>query len=161
MEDKVITKRGFQLIIRSGSVSKKIKEATVEALNKIAQNYEAQIIKNISLSDHSLDDLEKLKHPYASDKPEGTLHGDDRMLHVQSGDLINSLSVHAVEETTKRRFTVYISSDSPYIKYLIFGTSFMRPRNFPQKSYEEIKATLWNPLYAALSKIEYRIEELK
>lgn len=157
LSDRTVTKAGFQLVIRSGSVTKKIQQAVLEGLEEVAKNYKKQVDKNISLDDHTLQELARMGHPYAVGKPENTPH-DDRMVHEQTGRLRNSIKIHPVEETTSRRFTVYISSDAPEAMYLIYGTIRMRPRRFHEKAFNEIKSEYWKPITERLKKVNYRME---
>lgn len=155
--DKVVTGAGFKLIIRSGTVSKVIQKAAIEGLNEVAKQYFQSVIKNISLEDHTLEDLRNMGYPYRVDGPKDMIHGDDRMVHIQSGKLKDSIKLEPVSQDTSRKFTIHISSTDPIMPYLIYGTSKMRPRNFPQKAYEDIKDKYWKPLIKALSGINFRI----
>lgn len=156
LHDRVVTKAGFQLIIKSGSVSNLVKKAMLEGLSEIAVNYTKQVDKNLSLDDHTLQELRELGHPYSVDKPEDSIH-DDRMIHEQSGELRKSIKSKPPEETTSRKFTVYITTNSPYAPYLIYGTSRMRPRRFHEKSYEDIKDKYWEPITERLKKLNFRM----
>jgi len=155
--DKTVTQAGFQLIISSGSLSRKVREAVLLGLKEVAEEYKKRVIANISLDDHTLKELRKLGHPYAVGKPEGTLHGDDRLVHVQEGKLKRSIRANPVEETTSRRFSVFVSSADPKLPYLIYGTTVMRPRRFHEKAYQEIKERFWKPVLEKLAKVEHRM----
>lgn len=157
LADRTVTKAGFQLIIRSGSVSAKVRTAVMEGLAEIAKNYKKQVDKNISLDDHTLQELRVMGHPYAVSKPENVPH-DDRMVHEQEGTLRKSIKAHPPEETTSRRFTVYVTSDAPEAMWLIYGTARMRPRRFHEKAFNEIKNTYWEPVTERLKKLNYRME---
>ena len=154
---RVVTKAGFQLIIRSGSVTKKIQQAILDGLGEIATNYKKQVDKNVSLDDHTLQELKAMGHPYAASKPADTPH-DDRMVHEQTGAFRKSIKSSPAEETTSRRFTVYVTTDSPIAPYLIYGTAKMRPRRFHEKSFEEIKDKYWQPVTERLKKLNYKME---
>ena len=156
LADRVVTKAGFQLIIRSGSLSKAVRSAIMDGLEEIAKNYKNQIVKNISLDDHTLQELRQLGYPYSTKQPENSLH-DDRMVHEQSGDFKKSIKSSRPEETTSRRFTVYVTSDSPIAPYLIYGTSRMRPRRFHEKAYEEIKDKYWGPVIERLKRVNFKM----
>lgn len=157
-KDRTVTGAGFQLIIASGSVSKKVEEAIMKGLKTISAEYKRQIDKTISLDDHTLEELRSLGHPYSAGLPPGNLHGDDRLVHEQTGELRKSIKVSPVEETTSRRFSVYISSDAPHMPFLIFGTSKMRPRRFHELAYERMKDKFWEPVLSQLKKVEHRIQ---
>ncbi len=155
--DRTVTQAGFQLIIANGSVTRKVRVAVVDGLKDVAAQYRNQIRKNISLDDHTLQELRKLGHPYSRDKGVDSLH-DDRLVHEQSGKLKGSIRVSAVEETTTRRFSVFISSSDPVMPWLLYGTATMRPRRFHEKSYEDIKSKFWKPVLDQLKKVQHRIQ---
>jgi hypothetical protein len=157
LADRTVTKAGFQLVIRSGSLSKAVQQAVLEGLSDIGKNYKRQIDKNISLDDHTLQELKKMGHPYATGKPENVPH-DDRMVHEQEGTLRKSIKVHPPEESSSRRFTVYVTTDAPEAVWLIYGTVRMRPRRFHEKAFNEIKSTYWDPILSRLKKVNARIE---
>ena len=148
---------GFQLIIRSGSVTEAVQKAIVEGLEDVGKQYKNQVKKTIGLQDHSLEDLRKMGHPYRVGGPEDSVHGDDRIVHRQSGTLYNSIKLQPVSQETSRRFTVYVSSDHPMLQGIIYGTPTMRPRRFHEKAYEDIKDKYWSPLMDALKKVNLRI----
>lgn len=155
--DRKVTGAGFQLIIASGSVSAKIRAAVLEGLQQVAKQYHAQVLRNISLDDHTLEELRKLGHPYSTSLPVDSFHGSDALVHEQSGKLKRTIRVWPPEETTSRRFSVYITSSAPYLPFLLYGTSTMRARPFHQKAYEDIKDRFWQPVLSQLSKVEHRI----
>ena len=158
LSDRIVTQAGFRIVIRSGSVSKLVQQAVSDGLKEVAQNYKVQVVKNISLDDHTLEELRQMGHPYAANKAPGSLHGDDRMVHTQSGEFLKSIRVSQPERTTEKRFTVYVTSDDPILPFLLYGTSRMRPRRFHEKAYEQIKDKFWNPVISRLKKLDYRIE---
>lgn len=155
--DRTTKYAGFSLIIRSGTVSEKIKTAVVEGLVDIGEKYLVKVKTTIGLEDHTLAELRKLGHPYRVGAAPNSIHGDDRMVHVQSGKLRDTIRVQPVEETTSRKFSVYVSSTAPEMAFLIYGTSKMRPRRFHEKAYESIKSVYWNPVLDRVGKINYRI----
>lgn len=157
-KDRKVTGAGFQLIIASGSVSEKAKAAIMEGLRDVAKNYKKQIDQVISLDDHTLAELRSLGYPYSTDKPKGSLHGDDRLVHEQTGKLRESIKVSTPEETTSRRFSVFVTSTAEHMKYLIYGTSRMRPRRFHELAYDKIKDKFWDPVIKNLKKVEHRIQ---
>jgi HK97 gp10 family phage protein len=155
--DRTVSKAGFQLIIRSGTVAAKIRTEVLAGLAEINTNYRDQVDKNLALDDHTLAELRSLGYPYAVGKATNTPH-DDRQLHEQSGELRKSIKTTTPSEDTSRKFSVYVTSNSPYTQYLIFGTSRMRPRRFHEKAFDDIKDKFWNPLLERLKKVNYRIE---
>jgi hypothetical protein len=156
LSDKVVTKAGFQLIVKSGTVSKLVQEAILEGLGEVSKNYMKQVDKNLSLDDHTLQELAALGHPYSVNKPKDTPH-DDRLIHEQSGKLRKSIKASLPEEVTSRRFTVYVTTNDPIAPYLIWGTSRMRPRRFHEKSFNDIKDKYWSPITERLAKLNYKM----
>ena len=157
LSDRKVVGAGFQLIIRSGSVTAAVQKAVKTGLKQIGEEYLKQVKKNISLEDHTLQELRQMGHPYRVGGPVNMLHGDDAILHKQSGDLLKSIKLQPVEQTTSRKWTVYITSDDPMIEGILYGTPTMRPRPFHQKSYNDIKHKYWNPLLAELKKVNVRV----
>ena len=156
--NKRITGAGFQIVIASGTVMEKIKEAVLTGLEEVSEQYYKAVLENLSLDDHTLAELQALGHPYSVNAPRDGLHGDDRLVHEQSGKLKSSIKKGMPEESTSRRFSVYVTSSDPVMPWLIYGTATMRKRNFPEKAYEDIKPKFWEPVFAKLRKLEYRME---
>lgn len=156
LADRKVTGAGFQLTIASGSVSAKVRAAILVGLKGVAEQYYSQVIKNLSLDDHTLEELRKLGHPYSVTKGVDSLH-PDAMIHEQTGNLKRSIRIQPPEETTSRRFSVFVTSNSPYLPFLLYGTSTMRARPFHIRSYESIKARFWKPVTDELSKVDHRI----
>lgn len=157
-QDRTVNGAGFKLIIASGSLTAKAQAAILEGLKTVSANYKEQIDKVISLDDHTLAELRALGYPYSTDKSEGGIHGDDRLVHEQTGKLRSSIKVSPPEATTSRTFSVFVTSTAEHMKYLIFGTSRMRPRRFHELAYERIKDRFWQPVLDNLSKVEHRIQ---
>lgn len=158
-KDRKVQGAGFQLIISSGSVSEKVRAAVMAGLEDVTRNYKKQILKNISLTDHDLEELRALGYPYSTKKPEDSPH-DDRQVHIQTGRLKSGISSEPPQEVTRSRFEVFITSSAPETAFLLYGTSRMRPRRFHQKAFEEIKDSFWDPILALLKKVEHRIAQL-
>ena len=156
LRDREVRRPGFQMIVRSGSVQRKVTKAIKVGLEDVGELYLKAAKKNISLDDHTLEELRKLGHPYSVDGGAKPVHADDALVHEQSGKLKKSLKVTEVSESN-RRWGVYLTSSVEYMKYLIFGTKTMRPRRFHEKSYKDIKDKVWKPLKEELGKIHYRI----
>lgn len=157
LSDRTVTKAGFRLVIKSGTVSKQVKDAVVEGLTEVTKNYKDQVDKELSLDDHTLAELRQLGYPYAVGKPENIPH-DDRMVHEQSGDLRKSIKIGPVEETTSRKFTALVTTTDPKAAFLIYGTSRMRPRRFHEKAFEDLKQKFWDPLIKRIKGLNTRIE---
>lgn len=154
--DKKIQGAGFQLVVASGSVTKKVQSEILAGLEEISDEYKKQVIKNISLTDHDLKELRQLGYPYSIDKSEDSLH-DDRMVHIQTGRLKAGIASQPPQQVTSRRWQIFVTSSAPETPFLIYGTSKMRPRRFHQKAYEDIKTKFWKPILDRLKKVEHRI----
>lgn len=157
VSDRTVTKAGFRLVIKSGTVSKQVRDQVVAGLTEVSKVYKQQVDKNLSLDDHTPADLRKLDYPYAVGKPENIPH-DDRMVHEQTGRLRRSIRLTPPEEVTSRKFTAFVTTTDPAAAFLIYGTSRMRPRRFHEKAFEDIKDKFWEPLIKRLKGINTRIE---
>ena len=160
LTDKVITRPGFRLIIKSGTVSKLIQQQIIEGLNEIAKSFKDQVDKNVSLDDHSVQELRELGYPYAVGKPENVPH-DDRLVHEQSGRLRESIRTAAAVQTSSRTFETFVKTNDPAAAFLIYGTSKMRPRRFHEKAFNDLKEKYWEPLTKRLKGLNYRMEVTK
>jgi len=154
--DRKVQGAGFQLVISSGSVSKKVQAEIMAGLEEITEEYKKRVKQNISLTDHDLKELRELGYPYSTRRAEDSLH-DDRMVHIQSKRLKDGIKSNPPEQITSRRFQIFVTSSAPETPYLIYGTSRMRPRRFHQKAYEDIKQRFWKPILDRLKKVEHRI----
>jgi len=162
MADKDISGPGYRLVIRTGSLSKKMQEAVLDGLKACGQRYYEAVIRNISLDDHTLEELRRLGYPYAKKGSGEPVHEDDRLVHEQSGELKNTIKVSEPSQQSGRTFAVQLTSDAPYLDYLINGTSRMRPRNFPEKALEDLgREGVFDPLRKALAGVKYKIEETR
>jgi hypothetical protein len=157
LSDRTETGAGFQLTIRSGSVSAKVEKAVIAGLRNVARQYAEEVDKAISLDDHTLQELRTLGYPYAVAGSGTGLHGTDSLVHEQTGKLRQSIKQWPPEETTSRRFTVYVTSDVPYLPFLLYGTATMRPRPFHVWAYEHIKDKFWQPVLDELAKVEHKV----
>ncbi len=81
-------------------------------------------MQHVDLQDHSLEDLRKLGHPYASRYGVDSFVHPDEYIHEQTGDFIRD--VHIEDNNVDG---VQLVSTSPYYKYLRYGTSVMRIRD--------------------------------
>lgn len=86
----------------------------------------------VSMIDHSLADLRRLDHPYATRRPQGDLH-PDYLVHVQreghGESLLQGLQAkRAVSQGS--RIVAEIHSHAKHTWFLLLGTPRMRPRDF-------------------------------
>lgn len=115
-------------------------------MNKVKAVLDQRVTINMSLSDHSLADLRRLGHPYASRWGSGGkgLHSPIYQVHMQSGKLFKSKEAGVIEATInsgtlKAKAYVGLNKEvAPYAPQVIFGTSKMIPRSFLQGSKLEV-----------------------
>lgn len=98
------------------------------------------VTSQASLTDHTLDQLAKMGHPYSTRYAVGNgPHGDDSLVHVQSGTLKQNIVKNENLNTGISSVEVGVSEDSvPYISDLITGTPKMRPRNFLGEGFSKV-----------------------
>src|SRR5208337_3026775 len=110
--DRKVQGAGFQLVISSGSVSKKVQAEIMAGLEEITEEYKKRVKQNISLTDHDLKGLRELGYPYSTRRAEDSLH-DDRMFHIQSKRLKDGIKSNPPEQITSRRFQIFVTSSAP------------------------------------------------
>jgi len=101
-------------------------------MKKISKLMDEQVQKNASLTDHSLQDLKMLGHPYSKRNPQ-KLHEPDFLVHKQSGKLLES-KYSGIKEASISLFqlkaSAYVGFDkniAPHAVFVIFGTSRSLP----------------------------------
>lgn len=107
---------------------------------------DAKIRENITLRDHSLEDLAKMGHPYAKRHgPKGMgIHDPYYQVHEQSGQLRSALQsgiVPAKIEGGRVEAIAYAGLDeyiAPHAAHVIWGTSKMIPRPVLEGSRQEV-----------------------
>lgn len=82
-------------------------------------------IKQISLNDHTLEDLAALGHPYSQRFAKDSFVHPDEQVHTQSGDLRAESKI----ELHPERMSVQLTNNSREYIYLRFGTRLMRMRD--------------------------------
>lgn len=107
---------------------KQMQEAMAIATDHAATVVYEAMLAETALTDHSLQELRKLGHPYRQGAAPGNLH-PDWLIHYQKGALQEGLKQGQV---TKYRDSVEvgITSAAPETWYLLLGTRRMRPRDF-------------------------------
>jgi|SRR3970282_1811021 len=125
------------------SVTKRLTEALKECANAL----EEKIVENVSLDDHTADELARLGYPYARRAPQ-SLHSPDYQVHVQSGRLVN-----AVGQVQINQYAIDVGVDesqAPEVVHVLYGTSKMIARDFITGSYNEVRARLTEIMERAL-----------
>lgn len=113
------------------------------------------IEKNISLQDHTLEDLASLGHPYAKRAPQ-ELHVPGYQVHTQSGEL-KSGKFSGTDKASvsggrlEARAYVGISDSVKHAPFVVFGTSKMVPRDFLVGSLGEVRMQIWEVLKRSLN----------
>lgn len=96
----------------------------------------AKIKQNISLTDHSLDDLRDLDHPYARRHGGIRIHAGgstslktpSNRVHKQSGDLLAAL--HSEQGPATPGWRVWLDAGAaPQAAFVVLGTRVMLPRD--------------------------------
>lgn len=116
-------------------------KAARRGLQVAAAHTEERLKENVSLTDHSLDALARLGHPYNPDHYT-QIHDPAWLVHRQSSELYNSIKV--VKENDD---TYAIGADEnirdpktgvKYVISVIEGTSKMVARNYPLETLNEL-----------------------
>lgn len=125
--------RGTQVLMKKfrslagGRINKAVKLKVLRAAGK---QLERDVKKNISLTDHSLQSLANLDHPYARRHGSIQIHqGKDYVIHRQSGNFLNSLTTKEKSSGEPTWTIGFKYGAARYFKYLITGTRVMLPRN--------------------------------
>lgn len=84
-------------------------------------------IAQISLTDHTLQQLADLDYPYSTRYDIDSFVHKDEFVHEQSGNLVESSSIERVNKNGK--VEVRIINKSPHYIFLRYGTYKMRPRD--------------------------------
>jgi len=116
-------------------------------MNKAREILDRKVTENMSLSDHSLEDLRIMDHPYATrhgsrGRP---IHSPYWLVHTQGGRLLSSKSSGIDKasltggELTARAWVKLDESAAHYAVYVVWGTSKMIPRDFLGGSLEQEK----------------------
>lgn len=113
-------------------------------MEKIQIVLDDKVVKNMSLTDHSLKDLAQMGHPYSRRHPM-TIHDPKWAVHTQSGKLLESKESGTTEasviggELKASAFVglnVYVAEHADDV---IYGTSRMVPRDFLTGSLNQVK----------------------
>lgn len=84
-------------------------------------------VKQISLSDHTLEELALLGHPYSTRYATDSFAHPDEQVHIQSGNLLEGSRIE--RKDTAGVVSVQLVNDAPEYVDLRFGTSRMRIRD--------------------------------
>jgi hypothetical protein len=84
-------------------------------------------VNHIKLTDHSLEDLARLGHPYSTRFGVDSFMHPDSEVHKQSGSVFESSRI--VDSTSNGEVRTAIMCTSPHYIFLRYGTRFMRMRD--------------------------------
>jgi len=140
--------RGTKLVARNivkyGGQFLKTVNSTMKKVSVIMDN---QITKNMSLEDHTLQQLKALGHPYAAKHgPRGIpIHDPYWQVHKRTGELIRSKERGTDDASInfgQLKAGAYVRLDdkkAEHANYIIFGTSKMIPRPLLIGSLNQVK----------------------
>lgn len=115
------------------------KRGLPRALKEAADTLEEKISENAGLTDHSLQDLADIGHPYSKASPRN-IHRPKFKVHSQSGDLQSAIGQVKVG---KDKILVGVdASKAPHIRHVILGTSRMVARDFITGSFKQVEEKL-------------------
>lgn len=123
-------------------------KAARAGLKEAATTLENQIIRNATLTDHTLKDLADLGHPYSKVAPFNP-HPDkpDYLVHTQSGRLQDN-----IRQVKEGRDAIAVGvnpgpviddNGKQYLNDVIEGTSKMVGRNFIHESFNEVQEEIF------------------
>lgn len=110
------------------------------AIEQAGETLHVAVREQAGLTDHSLAELRRMGHPYAKRLAvDSGPHADD-LVHKQSGNLYRSIEKETRLWSGGFRVAVGVKASAvPYIRYLLYGTSKMRPRNFLDAAGAKVK----------------------
>ncbi|MCP4599190.1 MAG: hypothetical protein GY847_01410 [Proteobacteria bacterium] len=106
----------------------------VEAVTKVL--FKA-VKDNATLTDHTLEDLAEMGHPYSTRAPQD-IHDPNWLVHTQSGELASALYSTSGHAGSIIWGEVGINVDeAPHVLFVIYGTSKMVSRDFFAETINE------------------------
>ncbi len=124
--------RGLENVIRNMEMVTPQLEQRLDAAAKLAADELEKTVKEFAqIEDHTLQDLADMGHPYSTRFGTDSGPHPDEIVHRQSGKLYDN--IEKVVRRSGRRLLIMCGVDEnkvEYIKWLIDGSSIMRPRDF-------------------------------
>lgn len=123
--------RGLDVVIKNmdnvpTNIIRDVKGAAQTALDIL----EKKVLERVTLTDHSLQDLAAMGHPYSTRFGTDTGPHPDEYLHQQSSKLASNVEPVLIVKKNHVIFGVGIDDKKvSYIRHLTYGTSRMRPRD--------------------------------
>lgn len=112
-------------------------------LNKTADAVQKRMIENVSLTDHTMEDLARLGHPYSRRNPRPP-HTPPWLVHIRSGDLKRSIKRSKIKGSKNPK--VLIGADeniAEHARKVIFGDSKVMARDFVSGTTTEMTREIW------------------
>lgn len=128
----------------------RLEVAMSAALTQAAQLLMEEMELLTSLTDHSLEDLRALDHPYSWRHEAGGLHPDWETHRQNAGGPVLTESFYIDPARKKgKRIIVGIANSDPTLWYLLMGTERMRPRDFGTAAVIHLKEEIGTLIRAA------------
>jgi len=139
--------RGLEIILYNLNLSEKLfLKATEKAIQAGGEVLDQEIVKNISLTCHSLEDLRRMGHPYGRKPRPGRTpipHTPKWLVHMQTGNLRKSFFSKDIKRGQLFSHVAGVDpSIAPYARYVILGTSIMIQRDFLYESLMTAKVDI-------------------
>lgn len=92
---------------------------------------QAEIRRNINVTDHTLADLRRLGHPYAKRHGRIRVHPERPWLvHRQGGSLLGSLRRKTIRRVGMSKVQIWLdTTKAPHARYVVMGSQHMLGRN--------------------------------
>lgn len=149
-----------ELIVRMGSLTAQAHQQIERNVTEATTILEQAVRKNASLTDHSLEALRKMGHPYARRAPQ-RIHTPTWLVHKQSGRLLDAVFQQRVSTATHIRGIVGIDEgQAPHARYVVYGTSKMVSRDFLGKTLQTERKKLIKIISTGINLLHIEIERL-
>ena len=117
----------------------RVKKGMKAVLQVAADRLQEKILENASLTDHTLEDLRDLDHPYSVRNPRN-IHRPKFKVHAQEGTLEGAIGQ---QSAGRNKITVGVDeSKAPHARHVILGTSTMVARDFVTGSFKQVEDEL-------------------
>jgi len=111
-----------------------------------------KLVENVSLLDHSLEDLRKLGHPYAKRSRSRRVHSPFWLIHRQTIGLGRAVRKKTFKRKDGSFSEVFIDPGiAPEASYVINGTSKMIARPVVWKTLESVRGEIHQAIYYGIS----------
>lgn len=112
------------------------KKGMQNAIKKMSNILYQKMKERAGETDHSLEDLEELGHPYSTRNPK-IIHDPSYTVHRQTDSLYNAIEIKGVNQYLTK---VGVNEDkAPHVIDVVFGTQILISRDFITGSLREIE----------------------